>query len=701
MDLFTSAMRTSPASHQGIWPANSSMIAHACQDPTSLLSDMLAAVPQIHPQIYFKSSLVALSHAIEDLVLSGSEQPIVFANFQKERYYQQEARRYQKIAAIARQVFVLAAAETEFFADKSSDLNLVALNPMDPLTQEWHLVVVGESYTACLVCRERLLPGGAEAVLAEEDATDADPARQFEGVWSFDPNIALVAAAGLLARVRRYRPDLESVTSGVQRYIDQMQHQELQGIQFNPAPFAERLVTYLQAGQYKLQRTYRAIQLQERKERLVNRIGSAIRRSLDPEGVLDTAAQELGKATGVSRVLLYRCEPDQASVWIQQEYVAPGSQSLRGRRWWVADQPLLQQAIQTGETVLDPDLALRPELGSGIEAEIRAWLVVPMVHQGRLLGLLELHHRDPQVWPEAVIELAEAIGLQVGVALIQAEAFQHLDDLNHQLAALDQAKSDLIAVTGHELRTPLSTIQVCLESLATDPDMPLQVRQEMIDTALQDAGRLRQLVQDFLTLSKLESGRIQWHIEPISALECVELAVSSINGRRRHEKLPHLTVEASEDLPLIEADGEWLVEVIRKVLDNACKFTDPAGRIQIGLRLVSTWAEPNRDSHANGHLGSRPSGSVKITIADTGRGIEPDRLGVIFDRFYQAEGSLRRSVGGTGLGLAISRLIIEGMRGQIWAESAGLGQGSQFHITLPLTDGFSREPGSGGAAKEE
>jgi signal transduction histidine kinase len=298
---------------------------------------------------------------------------------------------------------------------------------------------------------------------------------------------------------------------------------------------------------------------------------------------------------------------------------------------------------------------------------------MPILYQGRLLGLLELHHEHPHRWQPATLELAEAIANQVGVALLQAEAYQHLEELNRQLAALDQAKSELIAVTGHELRTPLSTIQVCLESLASDPDMPLEMRQEMLNTALQDADRLRELVQDFLTLSKLESGRVRWHIEPLSAQECVELALSNVKARRRHEDLPTIEQALPKRLPMVRADGEWLVEVLRKLLDNACKFTPPSGRIWIRAEVEPPAGEPGE-------------AMVRFTVADSGRGIEPERLQAIFERFYQAEGSLRRSVGGTGLGLAICRLIVEAMGGRIWAESPGINQGSAFHFTLPIAN---------------
>ncbi len=640
------------------------------QSPTSLLSDLLEVLPHLRPQLYFKSSLVALSHAIEDQVLQGQGSPWVFANFQKERYYRQEARRYRRISAIAQDVFVLATPETDF-AQTDLPFHTIPLDPVDPLAQEWHLIVIDAHYTTCLVCRERARVKRNPSW----GGSDMDTARQFDGIWSFDRLITTQAALALLPKILNYRPDLTSRLEPIRQHLEGSLQDS--NSQLNPGPFTERLITYLQAGQYKLQRTYRTIQAQERKEHLINRISSAIRQSLHPSDILAVAVQELGRVAEVGRCLIYRYDGQAPEVRIEQEYRTLTMGSLKGSLWPIQSNPLLQEAIQSEQPVCcedtenDPDqrLGRMPELWQS--AKIRAWVAMPILYQGRLLGLLELHHEQPRRWQSATLELAEAIANQVGVALLQAEAYQNLGELNQQLEALDQAKSELIAVTGHELRTPLSTIQVCLESLASDPDMPLEMRQEMLNTALQDASRLRELVQDFLTLSKLESGRIRWHIEPLSAQECVDLALSNIKARRRHEALPAIEQVVPRRLPMVSADGEWLVEVLRKLLDNACKFTPASGQIWIRVEVMEAAA-------------GSAVGMVKFTVADSGRGIEPNRLQAIFERFYQAEGSLRRSVGGTGLGLAICRLIIEAMGGRIWAESAGLNQGSAFHFTLPM-----------------
>ncbi len=280
---------------------------------------------------------------------------------------------------------------------------------------------------------------------------------------------------------------------------------------------------------------------------------------------------------------------------------------------------------------------------------------------------MELHHclATPYRWKDEELALVEAIATQVGVALIQAAAYTNLQDLNQQLEILDRTRSNLVAIAGHELRTPLSTIRVCLESLAQEPDMPLELRQVMLDTALADSERMRKLVQDFLTLSRLESDRVQWHPEPLFLEECIELALSQIRAHYSKKVYPQIISQIPDRVPLVLADGEWLVEVLAKLLDNACKFTNPQGQITIIIQIPD------------------PS-LVEVMVADTGRGIEPNRLEYVFDRFYQEEGALRRTTGGTGLGLAICRQIVKGWGGKIWASSEGKDKGAQFHFTVSV-----------------
>jgi DICT domain-containing protein/signal transduction histidine kinase len=598
---------------------------------------------------------------MEDRVLAGTDRPLLIASFQQEKFYRQEAHRYRRLGEISDQVYVLAAPETEF-SDRLEEYELVAFESNDALASEWHLIAIGAQSAACLICREKIAPPSDMAVLPE-----IDPSRRFEGIWTFDRQVTIAAAHILLERIQGYRPDLAAkILQAKQEYLVAVPTIP-QDNSASADAFVQRLVTYLQARQYKLLKAYRSIEEKEERERLVNSITGAIRRSLNSADILYVAGQEIGKAAKVSRCLIYQYHADDRQTTIAHEYRANlDIPSLIGQSWNLADNPILKAVVKTHESTSLAEVNLtKTWQRTLIKLGITDWLIVPVLHQDKILGIVELHQSGPSPlpWSDDTINLVEAIATQIGSTLIQAESYTNLEYLNQQLEALDRTRANLVAITGHELRTPLSTIQVCLESLATEPDMSLELRQVMLNTALGDAERMRKLVQDFLTLSQLESGRIQWHPEPLSLEECIDLALSGLNTRRYNRDLPKIVVDIPNDLPFVRADGEWLVEVLTKLLDNACKFTTGSDRIGIEA--------------------SRIESMLEVIITDTGRGIAPELLQMVFERFYQAEGSLRRTTGGTGLGLAICRQIVNGWGGEIWAESAGKDRGSRFHFTVP------------------
>lgn len=648
----------------------------------SVVQQLLDNCKDWRPQMYFKSSLTALSHAMEDLVLSDSDTPLVIASFQRERFYRQESHRYKRIANKSNQVYVLAAPETNF-SNASIDYETIAFESNDALAQEWHLVIVGQHYSSCLICRERNTPTSDNKYGIVMDTN-----RRFEGIWTFDRAVTLKVAKIMLDRILVYRPELKSkIRQAHNLYLtsnndSQEVSPQIESPLTNPDPFVQRLVTYLQAGQYKLLKANKSLALKQQKEQLLNSVTDAVRRSLNTKQILQVAVQKLGEGISVCRCIIYRCHENDAVATIDREFTSPGIKSVRGHKWQLANNPLFTEAIATTETISvdntfeDERLSkLAWEQGTGEffqnliqNYSISSWLLVPIFYHGKLLGVLELHHCEPEpiAWKADDIALVDAIATQVGVALIQAEAYADLEDLNQQLEALDRTRSNLVAIVGHELRTPLSTIQICLESLASEPDMASEMSQIMLDTALGDAERMRNLVQDFLTLSRLEGGGMEWNIETLSLSECIDLAVSNVKARNQGQSTPEIeNLTSPEDLPLLQIDGEWLVEVLAKLLDNACKFTQADGKIAIAVK-------------------SNGGKLLEVTVSDTGRGIETGSLETVFDRFYQEEGALRRSAGGTGLGLAICRQVVKNWGGEIWAESPGKDRGSIFHFTIPI-----------------
>ena len=650
----------------------------------SVVQQLLDNCTGWRPQMYFKSSLTALSHAMEDLVLNDSDTPLVIASFQRERFYRQESHRYKRIANKSDQVYVLAAPETDF-SHGSLDYETIAFESDDALAQEWHLVIIGQHYASCLICRERNVPASDNKYVSAMDTN-----RRFEGIWTFDRSVTIEAGRIMLERIATYRPELtDKLNQANYLYLTDSLGSSTATVQVdsplaNPDPFVQRLVTYLQASQYKLLKANRSLAIKQQKEQLLNSVTDAVRRSLNTKQILQVAVQKLGEGLEVCRCIIYRCHENDAVATIDREFTSPGIKSVKRQKWQLANNPLFEEAIATRETI-SVNNTLEDERLHSIAEEcgtekffqnliqnyaISSWLLVPIFYHGKLLGVMELHHceTEPIAWKADDIALVDAIATQVGVALIQAEAYTDLEDLNEQLEALDRTRSNLVAIVGHELRTPLSTIQVCLESLTSEPDMTSELSQIMLDTALKDAERMRNLVQDFLTLSRLEGGGVEWNIETLSITECIELAISNVKARKQEQSMPQIqNLTSPEDLPLIEIDGEWLVEVLAKLLDNACKFTQADGTITIAVKTN----------------GGKPK-TIEVIVADTGRGIETSSLETVFDRFYQEEGALRRSAGGTGLGLAICRQVVKNWGGEIWAESPGKDQGSIFHFTIPL-----------------
>jgi DICT domain-containing protein/GAF domain-containing protein len=657
-------------------------------ESNSLLQALLQSLPQLKAQIYFKATLTAISHAIEDLVLAGADRPLVIANFQQERYYRQEAGRYQRIAQCTDQVYVLAAPDTNF-ASAPACYPTIGIDPTDSLAQEWHLVIVGAQYSACLICREFSAP---------VDAIDLDSARQFRGFWTFDSAVSRQAALLLFRQIRRYRPDLASQLKQAKRHY---QLEALPGsVSTSAVPldlearlFSDRLVTYLQASQYKQVKAYRRLIAQERQERVVNQVTAAIRQNLEPETVLSVTLQEIGRLFGDCRGLIYRrSQPNvvtnlpsnvsiesKAIAWIDYEVEHPQLPSLRGQPWQLANHPQFQAILAQGNLVAIADTSQDTGIQSDVnlqsqleQAQIQACLLVPICYQHHCLAVLELHRATPHLWSVAERELLAAIAIPVGVALIQAEAYVKLQHVNQQLTAIKQTQNNLIAIVGHEVRTPLSTIQVCLESLMMEPEMPLKFRQPMVELALADSDRLRRLTQDFLLLSRLESDLITYRAEPTSLEDLISMAVSHLQAIGQPRALPDIRIEIPANLPMAIADGEAVFQLLSRLLDNACKFTPPTGMITLTARSMDT---PVNLGH------NKPM--LEVQIADTGCGIESNQLETIFEHFHQEEDFMQRSEGGAGLGLAICRQLVRQLSGQIWATSAGKQQGSQFFVTFP------------------
>lgn len=232
-----------------------------------------------------------------------------------------------------------------------------------------------------------------------------------------------------------------------------------------------------------------------------------------------------------------------------------------------------------------------------------------------------------------------------------------LEDITH-LREIDRLKSEFIATASHELRTPLTSVQMSVYLLLEGAAGRLTERQhDVLDACREDCSRLEKLMRDLLDLSKIEAGEAAPHLVAISASDLIAAAAESFRGQVESKGIA-LKIDMAPDLPFVLADRAQVERVVSNLVSNALRHTEPGGEIHIT-------ALP-RDGH------------VAVSVADTGQGIPPEYLPIIFDKFVRVPNA---PSGGAGLGLAISKSIIEAHGGQIIVQSK-IGHGTTFTFTL-------------------
>jgi signal transduction histidine kinase/DNA-binding response OmpR family regulator len=254
----------------------------------------------------------------------------------------------------------------------------------------------------------------------------------------------------------------------------------------------------------------------------------------------------------------------------------------------------------------------------------------------------------------------------------EEELKQKMEELQvayQKLQELDQMKDSFLSTVSHELRTPLTSIKSFSEILL-NYDEDRETQKEFLNIIKEESDRLTRLINNFLDLSKIEAGRMQWETVELSLAEVIKTA---INATQALAAKTNLRVEAnvSPDLPTIMGDKDRLVQVVTNLLSNAIKFTSEGGMIQLKAQIL------------NKSKTKRDSGMVMVSVSDSGIGIAAEDYKSIFEKFKQVGDTLTDKPQGTGLGLPICKEIIEHYGGNIWVESE-LGKGSTFFFTLPV-----------------
>ena len=231
--------------------------------------------------------------------------------------------------------------------------------------------------------------------------------------------------------------------------------------------------------------------------------------------------------------------------------------------------------------------------------------------------------------------------------------------LQEEAELANRMQDEFLATISHELRTPLQAIlgyaSMLERGVARDP-------QQALATIVRNASAQARIVEDMLDMSRITSGKLRLSMGTVPLATAISAAIDALRPAAAARRI-ELVERVAGDTGTVYGDADRLQQVVWNLVSNAVKFTGQGGTVEVSAERVP--------------------GGVQIAVRDTGRGIAPEDLKAIFDRFRQLDGSAARSHGGLGLGLAIVRALVEAHGGTVEADSEGPGHGARFTVRLP------------------
>jgi len=315
------------------------------------------------------------------------------------------------------------------------------------------------------------------------------------------------------------------------------------------------------------------------------------------------------------------------------------------------DKSIAGWVVKEGEPLLIPDVRKDPrhyhQVDDKTQFSTRSILGVPLRVKDKVIGVLEVLNKiDDQEFTQDDVETLTILAAQAAIAIENARLFQ---------------QSDLLSEVAHELRTPLTSICGYSKMLLLAEGIDQAKKLEFAETIHREAVRLGQMINDFLDLARLESGRTHMAQEPVNVTEVISETLAILQPQAAEQQIS-ISLQVPETLPTIIGDVARLKQVMVNLASNAVKYNHEGGRVDIEVKVGED--------------------ELNVAIRDTGRGIAEKDLPHIFERFYRVDDSEQQTKG-TGLGLSIAKHIIEVHGGKISVQSVQ-GQGSTFTFTLPL-----------------
>ncbi len=427
---------------------------------------------------------------------------------------------------------------------------------------------------------------------------------------------------------------------------------------------------------------------------------------VDLNHLAEMAIALIGEALGAKHGALFLVDRETGAAG--RDYilrrVGSGTETLEPQRL-ASNNPAASHLAEAARPLTQYDIDLLPEFRA-METSERAWLAslgadvyVPIYSKGTWIGLLALGPKETKDrYFNEDLTLLSTLADQTTVALENArlvdhlmqlnqhlrQAYSALDSANQELERLDRAKTDFIAVLGHELRTPLAVMVGYSQMMADEPEVQTNdYFKQMIDGVSVGAVRLQEITEAMLDITMIDHRSLGLHRSPTPLNFVVQLATKNLDRPLAERRLMLTLDPGLRDLPDVEVDPEAMTKVFYHLIVNAVKYTPDGGKIHVTGRAIRA-----------GQSRLQTDG-VEIVVVDTGIGINPENHELVFTKFYQtgkvathSTGKTKFKGGGPGLGLAIVKGLVEAHHGLVWCESPRHDEeacpGSQFYVNLPL-----------------
>jgi K+-sensing histidine kinase KdpD len=399
---------------------------------------------------------------------------------------------------------------------------------------------------------------------------------------------------------------------------------------------------------------------------LINNISQHMSSTLQLDELLKTAASMVQKTFNYFDVTVFLRTDDNSFVELAAHsgsFVDFLPHNYKQR----IDTGLIGWVFRNGEKILCNDV-LQDERYLAYEYHnTRSELTVPIMIEKEVVGVLNIEDTKLHAFDETDVVVLETLSDQLGSAMKNAKLYDEIRKANMKLTELDKMKSDFLGIVSHDFRSPLSSIILAGRALLKNEAVEQVPRiKEYLQIIVDQANRLNQLAEDTLSITKIESGQLNYFFKIVNIERLVQDAISMVRYSARHK----VEYKIDPNVAFIKGDQTKLRQVIQNLVSNAVKYSPRGGLVTLTVDDLS----PEQ---------------LLLSVSDQGIGIPKDQIGKLFQKFSRVETGQSRDIKGAGLGLWICKEIVEAHGGKIWAESDEV-NGTVMKFTLnKAQDGIS------------